>query len=93
MGAFMIQHYELLRRLKNLLISLDQLLYSIITLGGGDPDETCSSAAWRMECDGKFFGFLRPVIDTLFFWDKDHCKESYKSEVVRNLFMQDRYTK
>jgi hypothetical protein len=84
---------ELGRRVKNFAICLDQLLYSIITLGNGDPDETCSSAAWRMEVDGRFFGFFRPVIDAIFFWDKNHCYESYKSETIRALFVKDHYNK
>lgn len=78
-------------RIKNLLICLDQLGYSIITLGAGNPDETCSSAAWRMECDGKFFGFFRPVIDKVFFFDKNHCETSYLMELERKEFMKDRY--
>lgn len=80
-----------MKRIKNFLICLDQLLYSIITLGAGSPDETCSSAAWRMECDGKFFGFFRPIIDGLFFWDKNHCKESYLSELLKKEFMNEKY--
>lgn len=68
------------RRVLNILICLDQLLYCLITLGHGDPDETCSSAAWRMERDGKFFGFTRKLIDGLFFFDPEHCRVSYENE-------------
>lgn len=80
-------------RLKNLSLALDQLGYVIITLGAGNPDETCSSAAWRMECDGKFFGFFRPVIDFLFFWEKDHCKVSYEAELRKKEFTKRKYLK
>lgn len=73
-------------RVKNLLLALDQLLYVIITLGSGNPDETCSSAAYRMEIKGKFFGFWRPVIDCIFFWDANHCKESYENELLLKEF-------
>jgi hypothetical protein len=46
-----------------------------------------------MEVDGRFFGFFRPVIDAIFFWDKNHCYESYKSETIRALFVKDHYNK
>lgn len=80
-------------RIKNLLVAVDQLAYVVITLGSGNPDETCSSAAWRMECDGKFFGFFRPIIDCIFFWDDNHCKESYENELLKKEFMRTRYKK
>ena len=69
------------RRILNILISLDQFIFSIITLGNSDPDETMSSAAWRMEQNGKFFGFTRSIIDTLLWFDADHCKTSYENEL------------
>ena len=68
------------RRALNLLIALDQFAFCILTLGHSDPDETMSSAAYRMEMDGKPFGFMRPVIDALFWFDPDHCKNSYLTE-------------
>lgn len=72
------------QRLLNLLISLDQLIYVIITLGKGDPDETMSAAAWRLEAKGHITGkVFRSVIDTLFWFDKDHCYTSYINEVNR----------
>lgn len=74
-------------RVKNLLLALDQLIYVIITLGSGNPDETCSSAAYRMEMKGKVFGFWRPIIDCIFFWDDNHCKESYENELLKKEFM------
>lgn len=77
-----------MKRLLNLLIALDQLAYVILTLGKGNPDETCSSAAWRMEQDDKFFGFFRPIIDCIFFWDDNHCKESYENELLKKDFMR-----
>lgn len=80
-------------RIKNFLISADQFLYSIITLGGGDPDETCSSAAWRAECDKKFFGFFRPIIDVIFFWEPNHCYESYVEETTKREFIKEYYSK
>ncbi len=75
-----------MKRLLNLLIALDQLVYVIITFGSGNPDETCSSAAYRMEMKGKFFGFWRPIIDGIFFFDNNHCKESYENELLLKEF-------
>lgn len=71
-------------RILNILIALDQLVYVLITLGSGKPDETMSAAAWRLEQKGHLSGkIFRPVIDTLFFWDKNHCENSALSEINR----------
>jgi hypothetical protein len=76
------------QRILNLLIAIDQLIYVVITLGSGCPDETMSSAAWRLEQKGKIQGkIFRPLIDWLFWFDKDHCKTSYESEVRRARMM------
>ena len=64
-----------------LLLAIDQLLN--VLLCNGEPDETMSSAAYRMERDGRFFGFMRPVIDTLFWFQPQHCKKAYESELLR----------
>ena len=69
------------QRIKNLLIALDQLVYVVITLGVGMPDETLSAAAYRMELAGKPAGVFRPVIDTLLWFDPDHCHQAYLSEI------------
>lgn len=69
------------QRIKHLLIALDQLTYVVITLGAGLPDETMSAAAYRMERNGKPFGFMRPIIDALLWFDTDHCHQAYLSEV------------
>lgn len=72
------------QRILNLLIAVDQLLWVILTLGKGHPDETISAAAWRMEQQGKLAGrILRPLIDALFKpLEKDHCRLSFESEVL-----------
>ena len=65
-----------------LLLAIDQLLN--VLLCNGEPDETMSSAVYRMERDGRFWGFMRPVIDTLARpWQKDHCRMAYESEILR----------
>ena len=72
---------ELKRRVLNVMISVDQLCYVLITLGNGNPDETMSAAAWRLEQEGKWGGrIFRPVIDLIFWFEEDHCKLSWLSE-------------
>jgi hypothetical protein len=69
-------------RFLNVLIAIDQLLWVLLTLGKGKPDETISAAAYRMEQQGKLAGkVLRPVIDLLFSpLERDHCRKSFESE-------------
>jgi hypothetical protein len=71
------------QRILNILIAIDQLLWVLITLGKGHPDETISAAAWRMEQEGKLAGrILRPLVDLLFRpIERDHCRRSFESEV------------
>ena len=72
-------------RLLNLLVAIDQLIYVLLTLGHGSPDETLSAAAYRLwlrdRCVGRFF---KPVIDMLFLpWERDHCRHAYRAEMER----------
>lgn len=61
------------------LIALDQL--ANVAICNGEPDETMSSAAWRMERDGHWWGFMRRVIDALASpWQQDHCRKAFESE-------------
>ena len=62
-------------------LAIDQLLN--VLLCNGEPDETMSSAVYRMERDGRFWGFMRPVIDRLFWFQPNHCKKAYESELLR----------
>lgn len=68
------------RYILNVLIGIDQLF---TTLLGGFPDETMSSYAYRMAIQRKPFGFMRNLIDSLFFWQPDHCRLAYLDEVKR----------
>ena len=74
------------QRLLNLLIAIDQLLWVVLTLGKGHPDETISAALWRMEQEGKIAGWIfRPMVDLLFRpIEKDHCRKAWLSEVQRS---------
>ena len=61
---------------KAVLIAVHQLVNALLA---GFPDETLSSRAWRWEQDG-VREWPRRVIDRLFFWEPNHCRESYQSE-------------
>lgn len=63
--------------LKNLLIGIDQVFNCIFM---GWSDETFSSRCYRE------FPKLVPFLDTIFFFDPNHCEESYRSERERRQF-------
>ena len=63
----------------NILIGIDQLVNAIL---GGWPDETLSARAYRKSRGGRRgWRSLRRLIDLAFFWDKNHCRESWLSEI------------
>lgn len=69
----------ILRYLENNLIALDQLFNALLL---GSPDETLSSRAYRADLANKVFGrMFRPLIDLIFFWQDQHCKQSFLSEI------------
>lgn len=61
---------------KSVLIALDQLANALLD---GWPDETLSSRAWRWEQNG-IRSWPPRIIDVLFFFDPEHCRESFESE-------------
>ena len=61
---------------KSILVAVDQLVNALLA---GWPDETLSSRAWRWEKDG-VRAWPRRLIDRLFFWEEEHCYQSYQSE-------------
>ena len=61
------------------LIALDQL---VNTFFGGMADETMSSRAHRLKVE-RGRKWVSVVINGLFFWQKDHCREAYESELKR----------
>lgn len=71
---------RVLAYLKNLLIALDQFLGALIL--GNDADITISAQAWLWHITGKRSWPCR-LIDALLFWDRNHCEESFKSELER----------
>ena len=57
------------------------------TLTGGWADETMSYRAYRADVDGRIFGkIFRPLIDFLFFFEKDHCRQAFLTEFNRGNF-------
>jgi len=65
--------------LLNVLIGLDQF---INTLFRGWPDETLSARAWRLRAH-RPWKYIRPVIDGLFCFERNHCMHAYASELRR----------
>lgn len=61
------------------LVAVDQL---VNTFFGGFADETISSRAHRAYVSGKR-KWTRNVINALFFWQDDHCREAFESEMER----------
>jgi len=63
----------------NLAIAGDQLLNAAFR---GSPDETLSARAYRLSVErGRHWP--RRAIDTLLFWQAEHCRAAHVSEVLR----------
>ena len=63
------------------LVAVDQLINTFV---GGYADETLSARAWRRHLRGKNDACW--VIDHLFFWQDQHCKQAYESEINRSQY-------
>lgn len=66
---------------KRLAIATDQ--WFNVALANGWPDETLSARAWRLREASRTWGVIRGLIDGIFFWQRDHCYESYLWESNR----------
>lgn len=64
---------------RHVLIAADRLVNTIF---GGRVGETLSSRAYREQWK------IRPLIDTVFFWEVNHCEESYKWDRDNRDFVQ-----
>lgn len=65
----------------NLFCAVDQVGNALL---GGWADETLSSHSYRLNRDGKFWGWLMHPINLLFFWQgPGHCKRAYEHECER----------
>lgn len=63
-------------------VALDQLVNAVF---GGYADETVSSRTHRAYLRGKR-KWMRNLINAIFFWQEDHCREAYESEVLRTQY-------
>lgn len=66
--------------MKQAAIAFDQFLNAI---AGGWADETFSARCWRNGKTHQGWNAARIAVDTLLFFDKQHCFESYLSEYER----------
>ena len=60
-------------KLNQLWLAIDQLANVLL---GGYADETISSRAWRSQSK-KRWSIMVSVINTLFFWQNNHCRGAY----------------
>ena len=74
--------------IKNVAISIDKLANSLLW---GSNAETLSARAYRMNDKKKRWRVTRSIIDTLLFWDKEHCKASYEASVARKRAYLDKH--
>ena len=63
--------------LKQIAVAFDQTVNAI---AGGWADETFSSRCHRNAVGSPGWAAARNVIDTVFFWEDEHCKASFLSE-------------
>jgi hypothetical protein len=67
--------------IQQFLIAFDQLLNTMVYIKGdgwGFADETLSARAWRLREQSPY---PYRIINGLFFWQENHCKEAYESEL------------
>lgn len=64
-----------------ILVAVDQLVNTML---GGFADETLSSRAYRHAAIKKDRTWPMTIIDAIFFWQDQHCKQAYESEIERS---------
>lgn len=64
--------------LKQLLIGVDQLANTLLN---GYADETLSARSYRLRGEGWHHAYS--LINGIFFWQVDHCKTAFLSELER----------
>lgn len=69
-----------MNRLHQILVALDQLFNALL---GGWADETLSARSYRNSGKKRRWMMIKNAIDALFFWQPNHCFESYLSEMER----------
>lgn len=71
--------------MKQIAIAIDQLLNTIL---GGWADETLSARMWRHR-GLPWWQEARWLVDKLFFWQPNHCYQSFVSELQRKQLPED----
>jgi hypothetical protein len=75
--------------MKQFLMSVDQTLNTCIHIAGDDndgwgmADELLSARAWRCFIQGHISDCLYRTIDAVFFWQPNHCYQSWQGEFKR----------
>lgn len=67
------------------LVAVDQFVNTLI---GGYADETLSARAWRHSLAGER-KWLVKVLNCIFFWQDNHCREAYESEIYRRQYPEE----
>lgn len=71
-----------MKRLKQIAIGIDQLVNAC--LPGGFADETLSARAYRLSIKGSAsWKMAQRIINALFFFQSNHCRSAYESELQR----------
>lgn len=65
--------------IEQVLVAIDQLGNALL---GGWADETLSSRSHRQNSKLRWH-IMEKIINTLFFFQKDHCRKAYESEIHR----------
>ena len=61
---------------------LSQLL-NVAVFFGENANESVSGRAYRMRRIGWQWAALRQIINIIFFWQQDHCRNSYMADIAR----------
>ena len=81
--------------MKQRLLALDQLVNTFVYAKAdrrcGYADETLSARCWRLRNSSKLWSTAHKIVDTIFFFDKNHCFESYKSEILHRQLPNEYY--
>lgn len=65
---------------KGIAIAIDQLINALLW---GYADETLSARVWRNRELNKGWARALAIINCIFFWQQNHCKSAYESELER----------
>lgn len=60
-------------------VAVDQL-FNVLALGMAD--ETFSARCFRLDGTNRFWSMARWVVDSIFFFEKKHCWQAYRNEIL-----------